>query len=111
MAQQSEQQFAEASPSDADVTFSEPWEAKAFAIVITLARAGHFSWPEWVECLAKEVAVATAIEAKGGVSKTYYEQWLDAVERILVDKGVTSKDQLAGRRFALGVTGPEHVLK
>jgi hypothetical protein len=29
----------------------------------------------------------------------------------MIEKGVTSKEQLAARRFALGVTGPEHVLK
>jgi Nitrile hydratase beta subunit len=71
---------------------------KAFAIVVKLAEA-------------KEVAAATAVEAEGGVPKTYYEQWIDAAERIMIDKGVTSKEQLTARRFALGVTGPEHVLK
>ena len=28
---------------DAEVTFAEPWEAKAFAIVVKLAEAGHFT--------------------------------------------------------------------
>jgi nitrile hydratase accessory protein len=96
---------------DAEATFAEPWEAKAFAIVIKLAEAGHFTWPEWVECFAKEVAAATAVEAAGGRPKTYYEQWLDAAERIMIEKGVTSKEQIVARRFALGVTGPAHVLK
>jgi nitrile hydratase accessory protein len=111
MAKKSTAQLAKELRLNADVTFAEPWEAKAFAIVTTLAGAGHFSWAEWVECFAKEVAIATAIEAKGGVPKTYYEQWLDAAEQIMIAKGVTSKEQLAARRFALGVTGPEHVLK
>ena len=39
--------------SDADIAFAEPWEAKAFAIVVKLAEAGHFTWPEWVECFSK----------------------------------------------------------
>ena len=97
--------------SDADIAFAEPWEAKAFAIVVKLAEAGHFTWPEWVECFSKEVAAATEVEAAGGRPKAYYEQWLDAAERIMIEKGVTSKEQLVARRFALGVTGPAHVLK
>ena len=97
--------------TDADITFAEPWEAKAFAIVVKLADAGHFTWPEWVECFSKEVAAATAVEAVGGLPKTYYEQWLDAAERIMIEKGMTSREQLVARRFALGVTGPGHVLK
>lgn len=96
---------------DADVAFSEPWEAKAFAIVVKLAEAGHFTWPEWVECFSQEVAAATAVEAAGGRPKSYYEQWLDAAERIMVAKGVTSKEQLLAKRFAIGAAGPAHVLK
>jgi nitrile hydratase accessory protein len=111
MARKSTAQLAKSLRLDADVTFAEPWEAKAFAIVVQLAEAGHFTWREWVECFAKEVAAATAVGAEGGVPKTYYEQWLDAAERIMIEKGVTSKEQLTARRFALGVTGPVHVLK
>ena len=92
------------------MTFAEPWEAKAFAIIVKLAQAGHFSWAEWVECFSKEVAAASAIEAAGGNPKTYYEQWLDAAETLLVDKGVTSRQQLLAKRFAIGAVGTTHVL-
>ena len=111
MARKSTAQLAKELGLEADVTFAEPWEAKAFAIVVSLAQAGHFTWREWVDCFAKEVATASAVEAEGGIPKTYYEQWLDAAERIMVEKGVTSKEQLEARRFGIGVTGPVHVLK
>ncbi len=67
--------------------FAEPWEAKAFAMIVSLADAGHFSWSDWVDCFSTEVASATAAEAAGGKAKTYYEQWLDAAETLLVEKG------------------------
>jgi hypothetical protein len=70
MARKSTAQLAKSLRLDADVTFAEPWEAKAFAIVVKLAEAGHFTWREWVECFAREVAAATAVEAEGGVPKT-----------------------------------------
>ena len=97
--------------ADGDMTFGAPWEAKAFAIIVKLSEAGHFSWSEWVECFSKEVAAATAVEAGGGSPKSYYEQWLDAAERLVIGKGVTSKEQLVAKRFAIGSVGTAHVLK
>jgi nitrile hydratase accessory protein len=94
-----------------DAAFAEPWEAKAFAIVVKLTEAGHFTWSEWVAYFSKEVAAATAAEQAGERPKTYYEQWLDAAERIMIDKGVTSKEQLLAKGFAIGAAGPAHVLK
>ena len=96
---------------DTDRSFAQPWEAKAFAIIVELARAGHFAWSDWVEVFSREVAAATAIEASGGTPKTYYEQWLDAAETLLVDQGVTSREQLFARRFAIGAVGATHVMK
>ena len=52
---------------DADLIFAEPWEARAFAIIVNLARAGHFTWGEWVDCFSQEVARATAAEASNAV--------------------------------------------
>ncbi len=91
--------------------FFEPWQAKAFAIIVTLARSGHFSWAEWVDCFSKEVAAATAVEAAGGSPKTYYEQWLTAAEALLINKGVTSRAQLQARGFAIGSVGAAHTMK
>ena len=96
---------------DADVKFAEPWEAKAFAIIVELSLAGHFSWSDWVDCFSNEVAAATALEAAGAASNTYYEQWLNAAETLLIEKGITSKAQLQARRFAIGAVGSTHAMK
>ena len=96
---------------DGEMKFSAPWEAKAFAIIVKLAEGGHFTWSEWVECFSKEVAAATAVEAAGGCAKTYYEQWLGAAETMLIDKGMTSREQLFAKRFVIGSAGAAHVLK
>ena len=95
---------------DAALIFAEPWEARAFAIIVNLAQAGHFAWGEWVDCFSQEVARAAAAEASGAPAKTYYEQWLDAAETLLVAKGVTSRPQLLAKRFAVGAVGPAHVI-
>ena len=96
---------------DADVKFAAPWEAKAFAMMVEMAQAGHFAWSDWVDCFSKEVAAATAIEAAGGIAPSYYEQWLNAAETLLIDKGITSRAQLAAKRFAIGSVGTTHAMK
>lgn len=96
---------------DSDTKFDEPWEAKVFAIIVRLAQDGFFEWSEWVDCFSKEVAINTAIESSGGVPRSYYEQWLDAAEKLLISKGVTNKAQLRARGFAAGSAGPNNVMK
>jgi nitrile hydratase accessory protein len=81
--------------------FNEPWEARAFALVVAMSQAGHFTWGQWVQ----------ATEAAGGKPTSYYEQWQAAAEKLMIDKGMTSVDQLRARRFAIAVSGPTHVLK
>lgn len=85
--------------ADGDMVFTEPWEAKAFAIVVTLSNNGFFTWSEWVDCFSEHVAAATRVEVSGGTPKKYYEQWVDAAEELLVAKGLTSTEQLFAKRF------------
>lgn len=95
---------------DPALKFAEPWEAKAFAIIVKLAEDGVITWPDWVACFSREVAKATAAQARGETPKSYYAQWLDAAETILVEKGVTSREQLFARRFAAGSVGTGHTM-
>jgi nitrile hydratase accessory protein len=98
--------------SEADeVNFAEPWQAKAFGIIVKMSGDGHFSWAEWVEVFSQEVTAASVAEAAGLPAPSYYEQWLAAAEKLMVAKGITSREQLAARRFAIGSAGPAHVLK
>jgi nitrile hydratase accessory protein len=99
-----------AGPDD-DRKFAEPWEAKIFAIIVGLSKDGLFSWAEWVECFSKEVAAATALEAAGANPLPYYQQWLNAAEKLLVAKGVTTREQLLAKRFAVGTVGSAHLMK
>ena len=94
--------------ADGDMVFKEPWEAKAFAIVVTLSQAGYFTWAEWVDCFSRHVARATNTEAAGDVPKTYYEQWVDAAEELLVSKGVTSTEQLFAKRLGAIQANNQH---
>lgn len=82
-----------------EANFRDPWEARAFAMIVCMAEAGHFTWREWVDALSHQVACATQAAARGEREPTYYEQWLDAAEALLVARGVTSPEQLRARRI------------
>jgi nitrile hydratase accessory protein len=87
-------------PHDAEgPVFNEPWEAQAFAMALALHRRGVFSWPEWAAALADEIRRAQAA-GDPDRGKTYYRHWLAALERLVVDRGVTTPPALEAHRAA-----------
>jgi nitrile hydratase accessory protein len=76
-------------PRDADgPVFREPWEAQAFAMTLALYERGLFTWPEWAATLADEIKKAQAA-GDPDTGETYYQHWLNALERMVAHKGVT----------------------
>lgn len=67
--------------------FSEPWQARAFALAVHLYQSGQFAWSEWVETFSWQI---TAFPARAGecTNDTYYRQWLGALEEIMAAKGL-----------------------
>lgn len=93
-------------PSDEDgPVFREPWEAQAFALVVALHEAGHFTWPEWVAVMSAEIRAAQAA-GDPDLGRTYYRHWLAALERITVAKTLASDTELRVRRIECAANGP-----
>lgn len=68
-------------PKDDDgPVFSEPWEAQAFAMAVKLHERGVFTWSEWAQTLGGELHAHP--------DRSYYENWLDALECLVEAKGV-----------------------
>lgn len=73
--------------------FAEPWQAQAFAMVVLLHQRGHFSWPEWAESLSAQIRLAqVAGEVDDG--HAYYRHWLNALEAMVVARGMGSAAEL-----------------
>lgn len=69
-------------PQDEDgPVFAEPWEAQAFAMAVKLNEAGHFAWSEWADMLGAEL--------RAYPERSYYENWLGALETLAERKGLT----------------------
>ena len=73
--------------------FQEPWEAQAFAMALALHTAGLFTWTEWATILGAEIKKAHAA-GDPDTGETYYRHWLGALERMVADKGVTTRETL-----------------
>lgn len=87
-------------PADPDgPVFREPWEAQAFALALALHRRGLFTWPEWADALAAQIAAAQAA-GDADLGDTYYRHWLAALESLVAAKGASSRAELAHYRDA-----------
>ncbi|MDH3375670.1 MAG: nitrile hydratase accessory protein [Gammaproteobacteria bacterium] len=82
---------------DAGPVFAEPWQAQAFALAVRLSENGHFTWPEWADYLAHEIAAARRAGTLD-LGDTYYEHWLRALERIVTDKQILTTRALEERK-------------
>jgi nitrile hydratase accessory protein len=80
-------------PGDEPV-FREPWEAQAFAMTLALHRRGVFTWAEWSATLAAEIRRARAA-GDPDTGETSYRHWLAALERLVADKGLSDRAELA----------------
>ena len=87
-------------PHDAEgPVFREPWEAQAFSMAVALHERGVFTWPEWAATLADEIKRAQAA-GDPDTGETYYQHWLAALERLVAEKGIASRDTLTRYRDA-----------
>jgi nitrile hydratase accessory protein len=71
--------------------FEEPWQAEAFALAVSLNQHGLFSWSEWTKTLGAEIAAGPGQTG----NEAYFQDWLSALEKILVAKGVATGAELS----------------
>jgi nitrile hydratase accessory protein len=83
---------------DGGPTFTEPWQAQAFALAVRLSEQGHFSWQEWAAALAEELKIAAERGEDDG--SHYYHYWLAALERLVTAKGLCDPAALLARKEA-----------
>jgi nitrile hydratase accessory protein len=62
--------------------FNEPWEARAFAMVLALHERGLFTWAQWAAALSHQIDLAQAA-GDPDQGDTYYWHWLLALESLV----------------------------
>ena len=79
--------------------FDAPWQAQAFAVVLSLHESGAFTWQEWAETLSGEIEKAQAL-GDPDLGDTYYLHWLNALETISREKGLAGAAEMTERAEA-----------
>jgi nitrile hydratase accessory protein len=84
-----------------ELLFAAPWEARAFGLAVALNESGVYAWREFSQSLAAETTSAE----QNGVPSSYYERWLEALEHLVITKGVVTHQELdlRTREYASGV--------
>ncbi len=80
--------------ADNEPIFAEPWEARAFAMAVSLNEAGLFTWPQWAE----KFAAALKANSEAGGCLSYYQVWLETLETIIVDKQIADASAVSARK-------------
>ena len=84
-------------PRDAEgPVFKAPWEAQAFAMTLSLHARGAFTWREWADALARELAAAAG-RGEPDDGSHYYEHWLAALEEIVAGKKLVAGQEMERR--------------
>lgn len=73
--------------------FSQPWQAQAFAMAVSLNEQGIFTWSEWAQIFSKEIN-------NDGDPQSYYLNWMNALETLLNDKGIVVSEERIERNNA-----------
>lgn len=81
--------------------FSSAWERRAFGLALALSKDGHYEWEQFRQRLIDQIALWEKAHDLGDRSWDYYQQWLGALERVVLDTGLLDSAQLAERAQAI----------
>lgn len=99
-----------------ELVFEAPWEARAYGIAMLLHQQDIYPWREFSERLTAQIAGAgPASEASvfplpADTESRYYEQWLAALEGLVLDRGLLTAEEIGTRtdEFAAGLRDDHH---
>ena len=86
--------------SNGELVFAEPWEGRAFGLVMALVDRGALSYEEFRAALVARIAAWEAAPAPGE-TWSYYRCWLQALEQVLAEHALVDAAEVDGRAVTL----------
>jgi nitrile hydratase accessory protein len=80
-----------------ELVFQAPWESRAFGVALALHEAGAINYEVFRSRLIAEIAEHGRDHGAGEDGGAYYERWLEALERLLVEQRIVSAAEIDGR--------------
>lgn len=93
-----------------NLQFDEPWQGRIFGLALALSEAGNYPWESFRKSLIATIAEWEAAHARNDPSWRYYEQWLAAFERLVLELGVIDPTELHERTEAFRLRLREEVI-
>lgn len=83
--------------SNGELQFSQRWQERAFGIAIALSKKGHYEWEDFRQELIASIAAWESEHSLDDPSWSYYQRWLLALERLVVEADLLAQDELEQR--------------
>ncbi|HEY0792531.1 MAG TPA: nitrile hydratase accessory protein [Chthoniobacterales bacterium] len=87
--------------SNGELCFRRDWEGRAFGMAIALSKKGHFEWEEFRQELITAIAAWEEALSKDDSGWDYYQRWFLALEKVVVDSQLVSREEVEGRTTML----------
>lgn len=76
-----------------ELVFEAPWEGRAFSLAVAMNEDQLYEWVEFRDHLANEIVSTSQSDA----ASSYYEQWLLSLEKLVIEKGLVTLEELDAR--------------
>jgi nitrile hydratase accessory protein len=83
--------------SNGELLFRRLWEGRAFGMAIALSKKGHYEWEDFRQGLISFIADWEAEHCRDDPDWDYYERWLLALEKIVLEAGLLSPEEIESR--------------
>jgi nitrile hydratase subunit beta len=81
--------------SNGELVFEEPWQARAFGVAVSLVQEQGLEWDEFRRRLIDEIGTWEGEHPdRSGEAYDYYERWLMALERLVLETGMVSAEEI-----------------
>jgi nitrile hydratase accessory protein len=77
-----------------ELVFDAPWQSRAFGLAVALHDTGSVDYEEFRGRLIEEIAAWEGGHDAADAGWSYYERWLHALERVVVERGIATGDEL-----------------
>ncbi|MBP1154498.1 MULTISPECIES: nitrile hydratase accessory protein [unclassified Paenibacillus] len=91
------QESANLPRENGELIFKTPWEGRIFAMAVLLLEKGFYPWKVFNGQFVREIGEAERQNPETDVVTAYYQHWVHAFEKVLVDKEVFTEEQLKAR--------------
>jgi nitrile hydratase accessory protein len=90
-----------------ELVFAEPWEGRAFGLVMALVDRGVLSYDAFRDALIARIAAWEAAPPPGECW-SYYRCWLQALEEVLDEQALVVTGDVDARTVAFAARPPGH---